>query len=469
MKKLLYLFSSVLMLFLYTCTQDEGLVPDSSGDTDLKSAHSHGAVITVNPSGGDDTQVLIDAFEDAKAAGPGSVVSLAEGTFRIGFIEIRDFYGYFKGAGKSKTRVQNLDVMPSCSYFYENNMFPMLLSFVGGDVHVSRMTFATTDGPVTPDDLYYGFLSVLVGFSDYSGLYMPVNKYIKATVEDVDFIGGNYGGTNSAFGTDHNVSMALFAGPKADVINLYSHIDITIKHCGFYHVATGPDAWGLDDNSTLVIEENISKNTFYNMFVAGYLGLKAYIRNNKFYEAPVGSILDNSVYGIMPDIEMKQRPEFYISGNYFQGMAGMTTLTMIDTRRIQYPDEGLPQLFEVKGNFFDANGDANTILILNTVGSKIWNNKFSGNATFGVYIDGNAPAGIFAENLQLIGNSFLNGTYSDASVYLGPLSMNCKVVGVPTDQVVDLGKNNSIIGAKTHKSGVHSLHPMHNNFRNMHR
>ncbi len=357
------------MLLLSTCSKDKEL-SDLTGVPDLKSAHSHGAVITVNPSGSDDTQVLIDAFEEAKAAGPGSVVSLAEGTFRIGFIEIRDFNGYFKGAGKAKTRIQNLDDMPSCLYFYENNMFTMLLNFVGGDVHVSQMTFATTDGPVTPDDLYYGFLPVLLGISDYTAMYKPANRYIKATVEDVDFVGGNYGGTNSAFGTDHNVAMPLFVGAQEGTLSLYSHIDIAIKHCGFIHAGNGPDIFGLDDNSTLVIEDNVSKNTFYSLFVAGYLGLKAYIINNRFYEAPLGAILDNSVYGIMPYSEMKKRPEFYISGNYFQGMDGMTTLTMIDTRHIQYPDEGLHQLFELKWNFFEANGDANTILILNTVGSE---------------------------------------------------------------------------------------------------
>ncbi len=468
MKKLLYPISLMLMLFLYTCTQDDR-VPDPSGAADLKSAHSHGAVITVSPSGSDDTQALIDAFEDAKAAGPGSVVSLAEGTFKIGFIEIRDFHGYFKGAGKEKTRIQNLDDMPSCLYFYENNMFTMLLNFVGGKVHVSQMTFATTDGPVTPDDLYYGFLPVLLGISDYTAMYKPANRYIKATIEDVDFVGGNYGGTNSVFGTDHNVAMPLFIGAQEGMVTLYSHIDIAIKHCGFYHTGVGPDVAGLDDNSTLVIEDNISKNTFCGLFIVGYLGLKAYIINNRFYEAPMGNILDNSGFGIMPYSEMKKRPEFYISGNYFQGMAGMSTLTMMDTRHILYPDEGLHQLFELKWNFFEANGDANTILSLNTVGSKIWNNKFSGNAIIGIYIDGDSPAGIFAEDLQLTGNNFFGGTYSDAAVYLGPFSMNCKVVGVPTDQVVDLGQNNSIIGTKARKSGVHSIHPMNHNFRIMHK
>jgi hypothetical protein len=35
--------------------------------------------------------------------------------------------------------------------------------------------------------------------------------------------------------------------------------------------------------------------------------------------------------------------------------------------------------------------------------------------------------------------------------------MNCKVVGVKIDQVVDEGENNLIIGTIAHKQGPHSI------------
>ena len=71
-----------------------------------------GLLLQVNPSGGDDTQALIDAFDAAKAAGPGSTVKLAKGEFTIGMIEVRDFDGYFRGAGKGKTIITNLPQLP---------------------------------------------------------------------------------------------------------------------------------------------------------------------------------------------------------------------------------------------------------------------------------------------------------------------------------------------------------------------
>jgi len=68
MKKLIYLLISVMMLLLYTCSKEEGFVPDPSGEDVLKVAR--GKVISVSPGlDGDDTDELIVAFEEAKAAG----------------------------------------------------------------------------------------------------------------------------------------------------------------------------------------------------------------------------------------------------------------------------------------------------------------------------------------------------------------------------------------------------------------
>jgi len=75
-------------------------------------------VFKVYPNGIDDTEALMQAFNDAKAAGPGAVVQLSEGLFKIGFLdEIFDFNGYFLGAGKDKTIVSNLLQPPFISSY----------------------------------------------------------------------------------------------------------------------------------------------------------------------------------------------------------------------------------------------------------------------------------------------------------------------------------------------------------------
>ena len=470
----MYLLIAMMMLFLCTCSKDEGFLSDSSRQDDLlKKAKTKAAVFPVSPNGVDDTQAIIDAFDEAKAAGPGSVVQLAEGEFRIGFIEIRDFYGYFRGAGRDMTKVRNLDVMPTTGdYFANNNTFPVLLCFVGGDVHVSKMTFATTDGPVVPDDLYYGFLESFLNFADYTGQYTPPYRFIKGVVEEVDFIGGSFGGDNM-IGTDHNIGMAVYVGSNVWVYGPndppYGSVDVTIKNCGFDHVGLGPDAFSLDERSTFVIENIISKNTIYDLFVGASHGCKVYIRNNQFFESPVGTVLDDADLGLFPYIVLKKPTEYYVWGNYFERQSGSTILSLIDNRRATYPDEGSPQLFDIKGNTFITQEGGTAIYGLNNKDAKIWNNKFTGTGSIGVMIDGTEATDTWAENNNLIGNNFFDATYTDASVYLGPYSMNCKVVGVAKDLVVDEGVNNSVIGTKAQKKGVQASQNLQNNLRNVHK
>ncbi|MDZ7608607.1 MAG: hypothetical protein U5K79_24160 [Cyclobacteriaceae bacterium] len=68
----------------------------------------HGPVFKVYPTGVDDTENLVQAFADAKVAGPGAIVKLAEGEFFFDNIEVTDFRGFFMGSGKNKTLVHSL-------------------------------------------------------------------------------------------------------------------------------------------------------------------------------------------------------------------------------------------------------------------------------------------------------------------------------------------------------------------------
>jgi hypothetical protein len=113
-------------------------------------AHSHGhaAVFCVHPSGGDDTHNIQKAFDRAVKAGPGSTVQLSAGNFYMNNILVKDFRGFFKGAGKCKTVIDTrrgkypngpgVTVVPDVAYF------SFLIGFVGGNVRVSNMSFDIT-------------------------------------------------------------------------------------------------------------------------------------------------------------------------------------------------------------------------------------------------------------------------------------------------------------------------------------
>ena len=122
----------------------------------------------VTPCGADDTAALQQAFDDAVAAGPGSVVKLTAGTFYTNEILVDGFDGCFKGAGMHRTVVDTLRGLDPALPGVEVVMDPddenvplagwsSLIAFVRSDVRVSDMSFDITAlEPCEPWEGYWG-------------------------------------------------------------------------------------------------------------------------------------------------------------------------------------------------------------------------------------------------------------------------------------------------------------------------
>jgi hypothetical protein len=429
---------------------------------------SSGSVIMVYPSGTDDTKAISDAFDKAKAAGPGSVVQLSAGNFKIGFIEVWDFKGSFRGAGKGKTIITNVPDLPQAEVL-SNFKYPALLKFVGGNLSMTNMTIHLKDGPVAPPDLdpLGGDLYSILFLTDRTYDHISTNKYIKAIVDDVDFIAGYDGGTGfSPFGsTMFNVWSGIMIGIDNQVEDFGPKGDFSVTRCKFENEVFGNWFWGSDKVTVANIEKNLYTGGAMQILLASCLGSEISIKNNQFQNGTISDLyIDNWNWLYAPDQVLTKRSHYTITGNNFRSPEGVISLYMNDARRPIFPDEGFPQLFDVMGNNFSTRNGGMAIQSLNNVDARILNNKFSGTGAVGVSIDGvdgnsttDPPTTTtFAENINLIGNSFFAATYTDASVYLGPYSRNCKVVGANVDKVVDNGVNNSIIGVRPYKGFEHS-------------
>jgi len=143
MKKITYLFMSAMLMMFYACTEQE--VQVGQPDDELsKSGKSNGPVLKVYPTGVDDTENLVQAFADAKASGPGAVVQLMEGEYFTSIIEVHDYVGMFKGAGKNKTFLTALPDLP-CAQYFNSNTVSALIKFIAGDISVADMTITIPD------------------------------------------------------------------------------------------------------------------------------------------------------------------------------------------------------------------------------------------------------------------------------------------------------------------------------------
>ena len=218
-QRILFLLAGICLMI--ACSKSDQSISDQS-DLNLKSAPaSCGEVILVEAvSGTDITDNLMQAFIEAKSAGPGSCVQLPEGEFYLGFIEVQDFFGSFKGAGQGKTII-TANTGLDCDAVWNNGLFPYLIKFVSGDVYVNNMTLQTpSGGPCIGDVALYGLLLL----ADYSFGFDPdpENSYIKASVDNVEFIGGWYN-------DDYNCYFGLMA-TQDDFSDSWrrSNIDITV-------------------------------------------------------------------------------------------------------------------------------------------------------------------------------------------------------------------------------------------------
>jgi hypothetical protein len=104
-----------------------------------------GSVITVKPTGVDDTANIQCAFDVAVASGPGVDVRLKSGTFHTAQIVVNDFQGEFAGDGAKNTVIVNLPnlyVTPVDMYLNApsaDNPWPSLFAFVNGDFAIADL------------------------------------------------------------------------------------------------------------------------------------------------------------------------------------------------------------------------------------------------------------------------------------------------------------------------------------------
>ena len=458
---------SIFLIFtcfglLLSCSRDDAF--EEKVDMSLKKGTTT-AVFTVEPNGVDDTHNLNIAFADAINAGPGSVVQLVEGEYYIGFIEVREFEGIFKGAGKNKTIITSLtelDITPLVSQYLNT----YLLKFVGGDVYMSDMTIQTPEGILTTSGEWW--LEGLVSFSARNRVYVSDNDYITAAINNVDFIASQAPGLWKT-----NCNSGLMAGFDSRFSKLpdgwpLSPTDITITNCMFDNF----DIYGVIiayiNGGEVIAGTNNNGNIFKNNSTNGYgYGSSLSFWHNVNMEA---SLVDNNIdvptggfFGIeidsrpwlswLQDVPQTKTSVFNIEKNKFNTKESVGAILVRDNRRFKYPDEK-PMLLQVKNNQFDlGDGSFTGMGFFNTSGIVIRNNKFTGNAQYGVRVFGQAP--LYNENGLLLGNNFSNASFSQTVLLLNKRTKNWTVVGGNLGELVwDFGENNIITGFNNNTSDV---------------
>ena len=446
--KIIFLIFTCFAL-LMGCSNEEAL-DIQQGEINQKKA-TKSEVFIVEPTGIDDTENLKNAFDDAMAAGPGAVVQLTEGKYFIDLIETREFHGTLKGEGKGKTIISTIADL-SVNEFLDQNLDVVLLNFVGGDICVRDLTIHTPQGPLSSGNIDYLFGQL--GFCAITAQYIAENEHINAVVDKVEFITQGYIYTGLL--VESGFWDAIPGGvPLAD-------IDISVTNSSF----SGP-YWGYGAllmeirEGNIVVGSKANGNIFDNCDLGIWhnVNINATVHSNTFTRK-AGWFSLQVINGPWRE-DLSQSSQTFqsvcnIEKNTFNVSESVGAVLINDNRRF-LPSYETPMLVQVKNNKFHTEVNSFTGMGgLNLSGAVIRNNKFTGEAEFGVRIFSQWPEGLISENGLLLGNNFSNTEYSLTTVLLGNGTRNWTIVGGNLGELVwDFGENNIITGFNNNTSEAH--------------
>ncbi len=460
-----FILLTAVLALLFSCSKPEQVGFDNQNLSDpiMKKQNNNEMIFRVEPNGFDDTENLRDAFADAIAYGAGATVQLVEGEYFLGFIEIHDFVGAFKGAGKYKTFItamNNLDMQA----MWDKNIHADLFKFVGGDVLLSDFTLQTPPGKISISGFTTGHIRSLINFSATNAIYEPgnENRSINAVVDNVSFKGqfleggpGYNHGYNCYFGV--RTGYDYFSG--SDVPR--EKIDFKITNSEINTFVYGLVLEGMK-NSKLIVGEKNKGNVFSNLDQGGGVwesrNMEILIEGNTF-NIPAfswGLDLDNYPwYSLLREEPQTIASLYTIQNNVFNLNHSEYALWMHDLRRITHPEE-MPLVFQVKNNLFKmSDGYEWGIACRRTKDVVIRNNKFNGQGDLAIYCD--SPYGyVYNEDGLILGNNFSAAEFGWGVVYLSADTRNWTIVGGNLGEfVLDDGENNIITGFNNTTSEVH--------------
>ena len=434
MKTVIRFLSLVMyMTFMIACNKTDQLI-NVSPDINLKSVPIECQVIPVLPNGNDDTEALQQAFHDAL---PGSVVQLGKGTYHLDFMEIREFNGTFRGAGKGITiitTVEDLDV----DALKGQNLNTILIRFVGGDVCMTNMTIRTPSGPLGSESIIDG----LVGFSGITYQYSATNESINALIDNVEFIGHwencNFG-LKAEFGCRYKVE---FPGGWPS-----SNTNIKITNCLFQDFLKGGALIWHIKNGKIEVGTKNRGNVFNNIkdkqesADVGYGALGIWMNVNvnisivvNTFHNPPGTRFGIELWkapwvAFLKEVPQTKTTVCNIEGNEFNNAGSAGGIKMNDRWRNYYPDDS-PMLVEVKNNKFNMSEKAGSgIECYCMSGTIIRNNRFTGSGTYGIFLSAESWLTAINENGLILGNNFSDAAFSVATIMVYRRTRNWTIVG----------------------------------------
>jgi hypothetical protein len=270
-----------------------------------------GGVITVQPTGISDTSNLQCAFDLAIATGPGLDVHLLPGVYHIGMIFVNNFHGKFTGSGMDATVITNLPdlyVTPVDVIFQPpspDNVWPDLISFLGGDFVISDMAIKITgDQPTLPWTIF----GIDPPLRQMSAAVLVTGNEVTAKIERL-LVEGE-AAPDSIFGFNL-INGAVLTGHYGSFGIQGSY---TVSDSIFAHLASGLPITG-PVNSSILITRNTFDDVIYGLDGGEFLNSRFEFSHNK-----VNAVIGFDLYNAYTPEDSGSK--FLIKNNVFRGAVG---------------------------------------------------------------------------------------------------------------------------------------------------
>jgi hypothetical protein len=455
-----FLFIAGCIALFATCQKTDQVMDDLSG-VELKNAPVV-PVFPVEPNGVDDTEAILQAFTDAQAAGPGAIVQLSEGEFHLGFIEIHDFCGIFKGAGQGKTVITAMNNLNS-QLLWDQHQVVTLMKFVGGEVQICQMTIQSPPGKLSVTGPPQGHIYSFINFTTFTALYETRNdsRSIHAVVDHVSFIGQTLAG-GPGITKGYNCAYAIHAG--WDCYGLTDlpreKVNLTVTNSIFDTFYYGIVAEGVKNCQFTIGKStrgNLFKNSDAGFGIYQYRDIEVVGEGNTFDMNPgatYGIELHDGYDSYYPFFRAETATvpsTFNIGFNVFNMPRSRYALYINNVRRLS-PVLEIPSVYQVRNNVFcmeNGLGYSRGITCYRTKGMVIRNNRFTGPGNIGIYLLNDNIEGL------ILGNNFSETEFSSSAVYLHSTTKNWAVVGGDLiGRIINNGTGNVITGMTVSTSDV---------------
>jgi len=413
------------------------------------------------PNGTDDTANIQAALDTCVTYGKNCTVQFAAGTYLTRQLVAYNFRGTFKGLGRDQTTIEALPNIVvnipdpiahgECLPNTTSCLWPSLIIFVDGDIHVSDLSIHITAPPGTATTGWTVFgleISSLLDGLRFMGQHPTDVSIDRISIEGLPDNSPNSFGIVVGFGVGFNVvNEIIYTGELPRSATPFD-----------YYFLTG--SLTVRNSSFKMAIDGVSQDGFLR---SGHITLGG--------SPSTGNIFENVFVGM--DIEASESSVFKISHNESSGIAN--GMWVIPWQPVFVPSS--PSLYLIHDNKFSTTGSfsqgillfndptnpwilamiwnnsiepqdilSDGIDALNTKGTAIWNNNITGTGFDAIGLFGSTLSRVIGNNVSAFTPDPSVGL---AQIFLDPSTTSDLVVcSSATDTVLNQGTNNLVIGCQ---------------------